>query len=80
VNLIFDDINSVVKGVVQGDVVTFYGVPADKEVRLVALDQVDNKPLMCVKSSNTSSKTTVLTSYKPFTIKELEYEFAKRKN
>jgi len=80
VNLIFDDINSVVKGVVQGDVVTFYGVPADKEVRLVALDQIDNKPLMCVKSSNTSSKTTVLTSYKPFTIKELEYEFAKRKN
>jgi len=77
VSMIFDDINSVVKGVYENGQVVFRGVPSMQKVRLVGIDVIGSQPQMCVIKSNTHDKSAELTAYKPFSITELEKTFSK---
>jgi len=77
VSMVFEDINSVLKGVSDGDRITFPGIPANKRVRLIGISSASNDPLMCVTSSNTSAQKAALKNYKPFSIIELEKQFAR---
>ncbi len=80
ISLVFDDMNSVLKGVKEGGFVTFNNVPANKKVRLIGLDNYNKEPLMCLADGNTNDNKTELNAYKPFSLNELENQFAKRKN
>lgn len=78
VSMIFDDINSIVKGVHEGDKVVFRGIPSMQKVRLVGIDVVGTSPMMCVENANTHDRSSELTAYKPFSINELEKTFSKQ--
>lgn len=77
VSMIFDDINSIVKGVYENGEVVFRGVPSMQKVRLVGIDVIGSQPQMCVVKSNTHDESVELTAYKPFSITELEKTFSK---
>lgn len=78
VSMIFDDINSIVKGVYENGRVVFRGVPSMQKVRLVGIGVIGNEPQMCVVKSNTHDQSVELAAYKPFSINELEKTFARQ--
>lgn len=77
VSMIFEDINSVLKGVNEGSHTIFADVPADRKIRLVGIDNPGMSPVMCIAKGNTSEKKKRLDAYKPFTLGELEAQFGK---
>ena len=77
VSMVFDELNSVLRGVSEGNKVVFHDVPANKKVRLVGIQYNEEAPLMCVTKSNTQNERTLLNAFKPFTIGELRGQFVK---
>lgn len=81
VSMVFSDINSVLKGVVEGDKVVFEEVPKGKEVRLICIDNQGKTPVMSVVACNTSQKSPPdFPSLKPFNEKQLRREFTPDKS
>jgi hypothetical protein len=78
VSMIFDDINCIVKGIYEDNQIVFRDVPANQRVRLVGIDIKDDAPVMCMVQAKTEEKVTALTSYRPFSITELEQVFSKQ--
>lgn len=74
-SLVFTDINSVLKGVPEGDKVVFYDVPKGRDVKVVGIRSNSNKAEMGVVVSNTSKKTVKLNEFKPVGINALQAEF-----
>lgn len=78
VSMVFEDINSILKGVAQDGKITFYDVPKNKKVKLIGINTSSAQPLMAVKSDHTGEKEILLNQYKPFSVEELEKEFSKK--
>lgn len=79
VSMVFEDINSVLKGVTEGGQTVFSGIPSDMRVRVVSIADQDGTPQMSVVSVNTSDESVRMKSYEKFSIKELDMQFANRK-
>jgi hypothetical protein len=77
VSMVFDDINSVVKGVNEGAGTIFSGVPGGKNVRIIAIDDRGGTPVMSVLSANTDQKKSAMKNYKKFSLNELDKTFSK---
>lgn len=72
-SLIFDDMNSVLKGVSDGSVITFHNVPLNKSVRIFAVKCVNGSPTMCSqKAITTDEKTIAVDRFIPFSLKDLD--------
>lgn len=78
VSMVFEDINSILKGVAEDGKIVFYDVPTNKKVKLIGINTSSTQPLMAVRSDYTGVKKIVLDKYKPFTVEELEKEFSKK--
>lgn len=78
VSMIFDDINSIVKGIYEDNQIVFRGIPANQRVRLVGLDVRGDAPVMCMVEARTQDEVAELNSYRPFSITELEQAFSKQ--
>ncbi len=75
VSMVFDDLNSVLRGVNEGSNVVFRQVPFNRKVRLIGIQYPEEAPLMCVVKSNTKMREATLNSFQPFTIGELQAQF-----
>jgi hypothetical protein len=78
VSMIFDDINSIVKGIYENNQIVFRDIPANQRVRLVGIDVKGDAPIMCMVQAKTEEKVSALTAYRPFSITELEKAFSKQ--
>ncbi|MFM9984175.1 MAG: hypothetical protein ACKVOK_03035 [Flavobacteriales bacterium] len=74
-SLVFTDINSVLKGVPEGDKVVFYDIPKGRNVKVVGIRSNGSTAEMGVVVSNTSSKSVKLNEFKPVGINALQAEF-----
>lgn len=74
-SLVFTDINSVLKGVPDGDKVVFYDVPKGRSVKVVGIRSNNNNAEMGVVVSNTAKKSVKLNDFKPVGINALQAEF-----
>ena len=74
-SLVFTDINSVLKGVPEGNKVVFHDIPKGRKVKVVGIRSNGNAAEMGVVVSNTSSKSVKLNEFKPVGINALQAEF-----
>jgi hypothetical protein len=72
VSMVFDSDRSIVAGTKNGSVFEFRRVPANRKVRLLALDNTGGNPRMRVESINTSCEKHSLRSPEPITLADLD--------
>ncbi|MBL0315502.1 MAG: hypothetical protein IPP69_06865 [Flavobacteriales bacterium] len=78
VSMVFDDINSVVKGVRMGNRTVFSGVPGNQKVRIVSIEDRGGTPQISTITANTRDKEVKMKEYAKFSIKELDAQFASK--
>ena len=72
VSMVFEDRKSIVRGIKMGDEFVFSGVPDDRKVRLVAVDNNGGNPVMQEARTVTSHKSHHMNSYQPMTLAKLD--------
>ena len=72
VSMIFDDQKSIVGGSKEGGVYVFHGIPANRAVRLLAIDSHAGNPVMQVLKVNTSKGNCTVKDYEPITLADLD--------
>jgi len=72
VSMVFDSDKCILSGVKQGDEYVFKGVPANRMVRVITLDNPAGNPHMEVSKMNTSSRSYVVRSMEPITLSDLD--------
>jgi hypothetical protein len=72
VSMVFEDRKSIVRGMKIGDEFVFSGVPNDRKVRLVAVDNNGGNPLLQEARTITSRKVHEMDSYQPMTLAKLD--------
>jgi hypothetical protein len=72
VSMVFEDRKSIVRGIKMGDEFVFSGVPNDRKVRLVAVDNNGGSPQMQEARTMTSKKVYRMDSYEPMTLSKLD--------
>jgi hypothetical protein len=77
VSMVFEDLNSVLKGSLEGNQIVFHDVPLGKKVKLIGITSRGNQPTMSQGIASTKEKSARLKDFKPFTVNELEAVFAK---
>jgi hypothetical protein len=77
VSMVFEDLNSVLKGSLEGGQIVFHDVPVGKKVRLIGISGGPGQPAMSLSMASTKQKSATLKDFKPFTVNELEAVFAK---
>ncbi len=75
VSMVFEDMNSVLLGINQGDKIVFNGVPKNREVKIVSVRCVNGKPDVSTVKTITSSQPVKMEKYEPLTIARLDEEF-----
>lgn len=77
VSMVFEDINSILKGVYEDGKMVFTNVPVNKKIRLIGLNTDQESPVMAIAQSQTAETTIPLKNYKPFTLEQLQAQFAR---
>ncbi|HAC25505.1 MAG TPA: hypothetical protein DCE81_11360 [Cytophagales bacterium] len=77
INLVFEDMNSILQGFNTGAEIVFKGVPAHRKVRVVGLSHSAGHALMAVSHTTTSDKPFALTDYKTFSLSALDEQLAR---
>ncbi|MBL7941774.1 MAG: hypothetical protein JNM00_03360 [Flavobacteriales bacterium] len=77
INLVFEDMNSILQGFNNGTDVVFNDVPANYKVRVLGIACADGKPSLASQSTITGDKPFALTGYKEFTLAQLDKELEK---
>jgi hypothetical protein len=72
VSMVFEDRNSIVRGVMMGDEFVFTGVPDDRKIRLIAVDNNGGNPVMQEARTVTSRKLHHMNTYEPMTLSKLD--------
>jgi hypothetical protein len=72
VSMVFETERSILAGIKTSGGFTFKGVPANKNVRIVAIDNPNDSPVMEVSKINTSCKTHSLRNLQPITLADLD--------
>lgn len=72
VSLVFDKDRSIVSGIKNGNQFVFNNVPANKNVRLITLDNPNGKPRMEETKLNTSIRKCVVRNMEPITLADLD--------
>ena len=72
VSMVFEDRKSIVRGVMMGDEFVFTGVPDDRKIRLIAVDNNGGNPVMQEARTVTSRKLHHMNSYEPLTLSKLD--------
>ncbi len=72
VSMIFDDQKSIVGGSKEGGIYVFHGIPANRAVRLLAIDSHAGNPVMQVLKVNTSKGNCTVKDYEPITLADLD--------
>jgi hypothetical protein len=75
VSMVFEDMNSVLLGINQGDKIVFNNVPKNREVKIVSVRCVNGKPDVSTVKTITSSQPVKMEKYEPLTIARLDEEF-----
>lgn len=72
-SLIFDDMNSIIAGIPNGEYVVFKNVPKNKKVRIFALKCMNGAATLCNQPAVVNDKKPVTVSnFQPFTLKQLD--------
>lgn len=72
-SLIFDDMNSIVAGIPDGEYVVFNDVPNNKKVRIFALKCINGAATLCNQPAVINEKKPVaISNFQPFTLKQLD--------
>lgn len=79
VSLVFEDINSVLKGVTEGNRTHFADIPSGMKVRIVSIEDRNGTPQMAVQSANTSDEVVRMKNYDRFSIVELDQQFSRKR-
>jgi len=77
VNLVFEDMNSILQGYNEGSRIVFKDVPADKKVKVLGIACSNSKPYMTSMNTTTSEEIFDLKGYKEFTFAQLDAELEK---
>ncbi len=72
VSMVFENERSILSGMRLGDDYVFQGVPANRNVRVVAIDNPHGSPVMEVSSMNTSMNKLIMQNTKPITLADLD--------
>ena len=72
VSMVFEDRKSIVRGVMMGDEFVFTGVPDDRNIRLIAVDNNGGNPVMQEARTVTSRKLHHMNTYEPMTLSKLD--------
>ena len=72
VSMVFEDRKSIVRGVMMGGEFVFTGVPDNRKVRLIAVDNNGGSPVMQEARTVTSKKTYLMNTYEPMTLSKLD--------
>ncbi len=77
VSMVFEDLNSVLKGSLEEGRIVFHDVPVGKKVKLIGIQSDGGQPKMGLGVASTKQKSSTLMGFKPFTVNELEAVFGK---
>lgn len=72
VSMVFDKDRSIVAGMKNGNQFVFRNVPANRNVRLIAVDNPNGNPRMEVARQNTSNRSFVVRKMEPITLVDLD--------
>jgi hypothetical protein len=72
VSMVFEDRKSIVRGVMMGDEFVFTGVPDDRKIRLIAVDNNGGNPVMQEARTVTSRKFHHMNTYESMTLSKLD--------
>ena len=72
VSMIFDSDKCILSGIKQGDQYVFKGVPANRNVRLITLDNPGGNPHMEVSKINTSCRSYLVKKTEPIALSDLD--------
>lgn len=72
VSMVFDSDKCILSGIKQGDQYVFKGVPANRNVRLITLDNPGGNPHMDVSKINTSCRSYLVKKTEPIALSDLD--------
>jgi hypothetical protein len=72
VSMVFDKDKSIVAGMKQGECFIFKNIPANRSVRVIAIDNQGGRPRMEESKQNTSTKAYTLRRMEPITLADLD--------
>jgi hypothetical protein len=72
VSMVFDSDKCILSGIKQGDQYVFKGVPANRNVRLITLDNPGGNPHMEVSKINTSCRSYLVKKTEPIALSDLD--------
>jgi hypothetical protein len=72
VSMVFDKDRSIVAGIKQGNEFVFKNIPANRNVRVITIDNPSGKPHMEHTKLNTSNRKSIVRNLEPITLSDLD--------
>ncbi|MFK7748031.1 MAG: hypothetical protein AB8B65_06560 [Kordia sp.] len=74
IQLIFKDIKSIMTGSYENGAFVFKNIPKGKDIKVIGISYANGKPTLSVGTATTATKNFELTTFKEFSLDELETE------
>ena len=78
VQLVFEDINSIMQGEQKGDSLLFKNIPLGRSIKVIAISYHEGKPTLSVTKTKVSKAALELNAFKEFSLDELDAELSRQ--